>query len=141
MNIGVQLHTIKLLKSLYTDNQCIVECTQGTAQPFLVHCGLRQGCHLSTTLFRSRLRTVVWGALTDLHQWVFYRIEPHPDKQATDPNCSPVCITHSGEYSFCSKIATPQCLMAPQRDCSVVVGTLAAAIFPELQKQQDLSAE
>jgi hypothetical protein len=51
VNIGVQLHTIKLLKSLYTNNQCIVKCTQGTAQPFLVHCGLRQGCPLSTTLF------------------------------------------------------------------------------------------
>jgi hypothetical protein len=52
VNIGVQLHTIKLLKSLlYTNNPCIVKCTQGTAQPFLVHCGLRQGCPLSTTLF------------------------------------------------------------------------------------------
>jgi hypothetical protein len=51
VNIGVQPHTIKLLKSLYTNNQCIVKCAQGTAQPFLVHCGLRQGCPLSTTLF------------------------------------------------------------------------------------------
>jgi hypothetical protein len=28
-----------------------VKCTQGTAQPFLVHGGLSQGCPLSTTLF------------------------------------------------------------------------------------------
>ncbi len=35
VNIGVQLQTIKLLKSLCTNNRCIVKCTQGTAQPFL----------------------------------------------------------------------------------------------------------
>jgi hypothetical protein len=33
VNTGVQLHTIKLLKSLYTNNQCIVKCMQGTAPP------------------------------------------------------------------------------------------------------------
>jgi hypothetical protein len=49
--IGVADHTLKLLKCLYSNNQCIIKCQGGTAQPFGVKCGLRQGCPLSTTLF------------------------------------------------------------------------------------------
>ena len=50
-NLGMAEHTVALLESLYTSTSCIVKCPQGTAQPFEVHCGLRQGCPLSTTLF------------------------------------------------------------------------------------------
>ena len=50
-SIGATSQTIAVLRSLYTNNHCIIKCDTGTSQPFAVKCGLRQGCPLSTTLF------------------------------------------------------------------------------------------
>ena len=50
-SVGLTSHSLGLLRSLYTDNQCIVKCGLSYSHPFAVGCGLRQGCPLSTTLF------------------------------------------------------------------------------------------
>ncbi len=49
--LGMAAHSINTLQSLYEATQCIVKAHHGTHAPFLVECGLRQGCPLSTTLF------------------------------------------------------------------------------------------
>jgi exonuclease III len=49
--VGLTSHSLGLLRSLYTDNQCVVKCGRSYSHPFAVGCGLRQGCPLSTTLF------------------------------------------------------------------------------------------
>ena len=50
-SVGLTSHSLDLLRSLYTDNQCVVKCGYSYSHPFAVGCGLRQGCPLSTTLF------------------------------------------------------------------------------------------
>jgi hypothetical protein len=58
--VGLADHTLGTLRDLYTGTSCIVKCEQGHSQPFMVKCGLRQGCPLSTTLFNL--------FICDLHQ-------------------------------------------------------------------------
>lgn len=80
----------------------------------------------------------VWGALTDLEHWVFFRAQPllQDDRQAPRTE---VRIQSSRTYIFRTKDQSPDFVVPPERDAELVIGALAAVIFPELQMKTDLS--
>jgi hypothetical protein len=49
--VGLSDHTLRTLRHLYHDTQCIIKCNGSLSTPFTVGCGVRQGCPLSVTLF------------------------------------------------------------------------------------------
>jgi hypothetical protein len=73
----------------------------------------------------------VWGVLTDLHNWVFYhaQVEQQGGSHAPSADHPHVRIQSSKVYIFRSQQQTEDFVVPPERDASVVIGALAAAIL------------
>ncbi len=120
------------------------DCNGTTAEEMQICSQLTESCwrnHQQQDKF-SHLPAVVkqpevWGVLTDLEHWVFYHAQVTQEGGSHAPFADHphVRIQSSKVYIFRSKQPTKHLVVPPERDASVVIGALAAAIFPELQGQ------
>ena len=52
--MGFPKHLIKLIKGLYTSQETLIRWNKNHTEPFNIHKGLRQGCHIQGEKFMSK---------------------------------------------------------------------------------------